>query len=348
MEKSITKGFFLHKSGNAYDAFELKAFELPQLKHNEVSIRVQAFGLNFADVMARRGRYRDAPSLPYIPGYDVVGTVVQSGSEHHQHWVGKRVAAFCRFGGYATVVNTPINALVEVGNDVAAGIALSLCTQGVTASYMAGLIPPPQQEGFVLVHAAAGGVGSLLLQFLHHRGLKTIAKVGTQEKAQRIQPLNPTEILIDGTSDYSNDLKRILGINRLVASFNATGGKSIRKDFSLIGSGGQLVLFGGAALLRSRLKWLSMLKFVRNSGFFSPLPLMMGSKGIVGVNMLRLADDHPNLMEWHLKHCFHLYEEGKLIPLPPNEFTSQQLAEAHSFLESGKSTGKVLVYWEGA
>ncbi|MFM7723277.1 MAG: alcohol dehydrogenase catalytic domain-containing protein, partial [Bacteroidota bacterium] len=86
MEKPITQGFFLIKSGNAHDAFELKAFELPLIMHNEVSIRVEAFGLNFADVMARRGRYRDAPNLPYIPGYDVVGTVVQAGSEQNQHW----------------------------------------------------------------------------------------------------------------------------------------------------------------------------------------------------------------------------------------------------------------------
>lgn len=348
MEKPITQGFFLTKSGNASDAFELKAFELPRLSHNEVSIEIQAFGLNFADVMARRGRYRDAPNLPYIPGYDVVGVVVQAGSEEHQHWVGKRVAAFCRFGGYSKVVNTQINAMVDIGHNISAGMALSLCTQGVTASYMAGLIPLPQHEGYVLVHAAAGGVGSLLLQLLHLRGFKTIAKVGTPEKAERIQPLNPSEILLDNTSDYFNDLKRILGMNRLVASFNATGGKTIRKDFSLIGSGGQLVLFGGAELLGYRCKWISMLKFVRNSGFFSPLPLMMGSKGIVGVNMLRLADDHPHVLEWHLKHCFQLFEDGKLIPLPPNEFTSQQLAEAHTFLESGQSTGKVLVYWEGA
>ena len=348
MEKPIAQAYFLHKTGKAKDAFVLKAFEVPQLKPHEVSIKVQAFGLNFADVMARKGRYRDAPNLPYVPGYDVVGIVVQTGSEENQAWIGKRVAAFCRFGGYATVVNTPINALVEIGQEVAAGAALSLCTQGVTASYMAELIHPAHNDGFVLVHAAAGGVGSLLLQLLHHRGFKTIAKVGTQEKAQRLTAINPTEILIEEHTDYFHKLQSVLGKNRLVASFNATGGKSIGKDLSLIGSGGHLVLFGGASLLASRFKWISMLKFVRNSGFFSPLPLMMGSKGIVGVNMLRLADDHPSLMERHLKQCFQLFNAGRLTPLSPNEFTSQQLAEAHSYLESGKSTGKVLVYWEGA
>jgi NADPH2:quinone reductase len=348
MEKPIAQAFFLQKKGDAKGAFALKQFELPQLKPHEVLIKVQAFGLNFADVMARSGRYRDAPNLPYVPGYDVVGTVIQTGCEENLGWIGKRVAAFCRFGGYASHANTSVNALVEIGKDVEMGAALSLCTQGVTASYMAELIHPSHDRGFVLVHAAAGGVGSLLLQLLQQRGFKTIAKVGTPQKAERIQPLNPTEILLDETSDYFDDLKRILGMNRLIASFNATGGKSIGKDLSLIGSGGTLVLFGGAAMLGSRFKWISMLKFVRNSGFFSPLPLMMGSKGIVGVNMLRLADHHPRLMERHLKSCFQLYSEGKLCPLPSNEFKSQELAEAHSFLESGKSTGKVLVYWEGA
>lgn len=346
MEKQIAKGFFLKKTGKVDAAFELQEFVLPDLKRQEVAIRVEAFGLNFADVMARRGQYRDAPKLPYIPGYDIVGEVVSTGSAETCSWIGKRVAAFCRFGGYSTFVNTPVNALVAI-EDVPAGAALSLCTQGATASYMADLIHPAHREGWVFVHAAAGGVGSLLLQILQRRGFQTIAKVGCIEKAEQIQSLAPNKIIIVETLDYFKQLKSLLGNERLVASFNATGGKTIANELRLISSGGNLVLFGGAALLSSRLKWLSMLNFIRTSGLFSPIPLMMGSRGIIGVNMLRLADDHPSLIERHLRQCFQWYKEGALIPLKANEYNARQLVDAHAFLESGKSTGKVLVYWEG-
>jgi len=344
VEKRVAQGFFLKNLGPSYRAFELEEFALSELLPGEVCLKVEAFGLNFADVMARNGRYRDAPKIPFIPGYDVVGEVVQSGSKENDFWLGKRVVAFCRFGGYATLVNTQVDGLLEIGN-IPAGTALALCTQGVTASYMSGLIHPTRKNGLVLVHAAAGGVGSLLLQLLHARGFETIAKVGTYEKAQRIQALAPTEVLVVENSDYRKELARILQNRTLAASFNATGGKSIRFELPHIGPGGSLVLFGGAALLENRNKWMSLIRFVINSGFASPIPLMVNSRGIIGVNMLRLADDQPELLAEHLRQCFMHYEQGRLIPLPAIQYASSQLAEAHALLESGKSVGKVMVYW---
>ena len=115
-----SEGYFLVKKGKAEKAFELRTFELPLLKSNEVLIEVEAFGLNYADVMARLGLYRDAPPFPALIGYEVVGRVIEVKDDAHAKWIGKRVLAFTRFGGYAKHAITQVDACVEVGGqDVA-------------------------------------------------------------------------------------------------------------------------------------------------------------------------------------------------------------------------------------
>ena len=340
----MSKGYFLVKAGSASDAFELRSFKSPVLSSGQVLIRVSAFGLNFADVMARRGKYREAPSFPFVPGYDIVGVVEQVFDEDHKGLIGKRVAGFCRFGGYATTVITRVEALVEIG-EMNTADALSLCTQGVTASYMADQISEAHKGRFALVHAAAGGVGSLLLQCLHLKGIKTIAKVSSQEKAAVLNTLSPTHIVVSDQQTYDQTIKKILGTDTLIASFNAVAGSTVGKDLRLIGSGGKLFLFGGAGLLHAKFGILSLLNFVRKTGFYSPIPLMMQSKSMIGVNMLKIADTSPSVLSYYLNQSFNLYRNKLLTPLPAVTFHHNELHLAHELLESGKTTGKVVIYW---
>jgi NADPH2:quinone reductase len=340
----MSKGYFLVKVGSASDAFELRSFKSPALLSGQVLIRVSAFGLNFADVMARRGKYREAPSFPFIPGYDIVGVVERVFDEDHKHLIGKRVAGFCRFGGYATTVISMAEALVEIG-EMNTADALSLCTQGVTASFMADQISEAHKGRFALVHAAAGGVGSLLLQFLHLKGIKTIAKVSSQEKVAVLNKISPTHIVVSDQFTYDQTVKKLLGIDTLIASFNAVAGSTVRKDLRLLGSGGKLFLFGGAGLLQAKFGILSVLNFVRKTGLFSPIPLMMQSKSVIGVNMLKVAEASPSILSFHLNQSFNLYQNKLLSPLPATLFHHDQLSSAHELLESGKSTGKIVIYW---
>jgi NADPH2:quinone reductase len=340
----MSQGYFLVKAGTASSAFELRRVTLPALSSGQVLIRVSAFGLNFADVMARRGKYREAPSFPFVPGYDIVGVVEQVFDENHKHLIGKRVAGFCRFGGYATAVITMAEALVEIG-EMNTADALSLCTQGVTASFMADQISEAHKGRFALVHAAAGGVGSLLLQFLHLKGIKTIAKVSSQEKVAVLNKISPTHIVVSDQHSYDQTVKKLLGTDTLIASFNAVAGSTVRKDLRLIGSGGKLFLFGGAGLLHAIFGILSVLNFVRKTGLFSPIPLMMQSKSVIGVNMLKVAEASPSVLSFHLNQSFHLYQNMLLSPLPATIFHHDELNSAHELLESGKSTGKVVIYW---
>ena len=345
MNKIQSEAFFLVKTGSPEQAFERRAFEINSPVNREVLIEVEAFGLNYADVMARRGLYNDAPPFPAIIGYEVVGKIVACGPEANPALVGNRVVAFCRFGGYAKHVLTSVMSIVPVGNEPAEQL-LALCTQAVTAFYMAEYLTPIHKIDTILIHAAAGGVGTILIQLAKLKGAKVIAKIGRDEKADLVKKLGADFVVNYIASDYTEQIKNYLKGEKLDMSFNPVGGSTYKKDMTLLGSGGRIVLFGGSELSKGKWGIFSKLNFVRKMGLILPIGLMMKSKNILGVNMLKIADNKPQVLEHCLKEVMELFSKGKITPQVGGKFNADQLNEAHSLLESGKSTGKLSVFWE--
>ena len=338
------QAFFLCKTGAAHDAFELRSLIVPVPVGNEVVIESEAFGLNYADVMARRGLYREAPPFPCVVGYELVGKVVQCGPAADQSLLGKRVVAFCRFGGYAKHVITNDYAAVPVGEEDAAEL-LALCTQAVTAYYMAEYLTPIHASDTVLIHAAAGGVGSILIQLAKLKGARVIAKVGQAEKENVVKALGADFVVNYRKGDYAVQIADYLKGERLDISFNPVAGSTYKKDMALLGSGGRMLLFGGSELAQGKWGILSKLNFVRKMGLLLPIGLMMRSKNVLGVNMLKIADNKPIVLETCLKAVVQLFAEGKIKPQVGGVYPAEQLPEAHAALESGKTTGKLAVTW---
>jgi NADPH:quinone reductase-like Zn-dependent oxidoreductase len=120
------KAFYLIQNGDADKAFELRDLNLPDPADDEVLIKTESFGLNYADVMARLGLYRECPPLPTVIGYEAVGRVEKIGAAVKNFKVGDRVLAFSRFGGYASHILTPELAAIPIGDTVLASKALAL------------------------------------------------------------------------------------------------------------------------------------------------------------------------------------------------------------------------------
>ena len=339
-----TEAFVLCKFGPSAQAFERKIVQLPELASDEVLIESEAFGLNYADVMARHGMYKEAPPLPCVLGYELVGIVTQVGVHCSPDLLGKRVLAFSRFGGYAKHVQTKAHAVVEVG-DLPAEIAMSLSTQGVTAYYMSDYVSPIRKNEHVLIHAAAGGVGSLLIQLAKRKGAIVYAKIGSEDKRELALKLGADHVINYNTTAYEIELKKLLGINKLSASFNPVAGNTIKKDMRLLGSNGRLYLFGGSQMVGGKYGILSKLKFVWDMGFVLPIGLMMQSKSIQGVNMLKIADSYPDIISTCLQEMLELYRRNEITTHVGGIFNDNQLIEAHNLLESGKSMGKITVRW---
>jgi NADPH2:quinone reductase len=333
-----SEAYFLSKFGAAKDAFVLKKRQINPLEANEVLIEVDAFGLNYADVMARKGLYREAPPLPCVLGYEVVGTVRSVGNPSAEQLIGKRVVAFCRFGGYSKQVVSPIDALCEI-HDLPTDKALALATQYVTAYYMVEYAANIQAGERVLIHAAAGGVGIALIQLCTLKQAEIIAKVSSTEKANLAKQHGAQQAIIYTEKNYSEQLT-----NGIDISFNPVGGSTFKLDFSKLRSGGKLILFGGSELSN---KWgiFSKLNFVRKMGMMLPIGLMIQSKSVLGVNMLRIADDKPEVLARCLNAVVQLALAGKINPVSGGSFHHTDLGKAHELLESGTSVGKISIHW---
>lgn len=340
-----TNAFVLTKFGSSQEAFELKQISLPALQANEVLIKSEAFGLNYADVMARQGLYREAPPVPCVLGYELVGVVEQVGAAENQEWIGKRVLAFTRFGAYAQHVITKLDALVEIPTDLPADAALPFATQGVTAYYMTDILAPIQAHDNVLVHAAAGGVGSLLIQLARLKGANVIASASNPEKLAYCKELGAQHVVNYKTENISLALQKILGGQKLQVAYNPIGGKTSKADFKLLGPGGRLFLFGGSDLAQ-RKGLIGKLKFLSDMGFYLPIAFMMQSKSLLGVNMLKIADEQPKIIQKAMTEMLALYVK-KQIQLPAiQSYKSGQFFEAHEALGAGTTKGKLAIYWD--
>lgn len=329
--------------GSPGKALALRELPDPVPKSGQVLIRCEGFGLNFADVMAVKGLYRDAPSPPCVLGYEVVGRVEQCGDAVPQELLGLRVLAFTRFGGYAQLACTDHRAMAVIPDGMDLGTALAMATQGATAWYMAMVAAPVQQGHRVLVHSAAGGVGQLLVQIAVRQGCEVVAVAGGEDKLAYLKQLGAQYVIDRRTEDYAAAVRRLLGHQRLDASFNAVGGTTFKKDMDLLGSGGKLVLFGGAE--RGRGGAFGTLRFVWNMGLVIPIFLMMRSKSLLGVNMLRLSEHKPQLVSACMQGALGALREGWLRPRVHPLFSAEQLPQAVQLLGSGTSIGKVAVRW---
>ena len=339
-----TEAIFLIRKGDAEQAFERRNTELRSLKDQEVRIESEAFGLNYADVMARRGLYREAPPMPCVIGYELVGKVVEVGPSVDPELLGQRVVAFCRFGGYGKHVITWDYAVVPIG-DMKAEEAMVLCTQAVTAYYMAEYLTPVHAGEKVLIHAAAGGVGTVLIQLAKRKGAEVFAKIGDESKASLVRELGADHVINYRKSDYADQVSDLLKGDRLDISFNPVAGSTYKSDLKLLGSGGRLVLFGGSELGRAKWGIFSTLNFARKMGMLIPIGLMMRSKNILGVNMLKIADNRPMVLQKCLMDVIELYRQGVIKPQVGGVYAVEDIAKAHDAMESGRTTGKLTVKW---
>lgn len=339
------RAFVLVRHGEPEEAFELRDLPDPEPGPGQVRIAVEAFGLNFADVSARRGTYRDAPPLPAVIGYDVVGRVDAVGAGVDRPRIGERVAALTRFGGYATMAVTDARAAVPVPDDMDAGTATALATQGVTAWYMAEDLIRLHPGEHVLVHAAAGGVGSLLVQIAAGHGCVVYATAGGGEKLEVAQRLGATHVIDYRREDFAASVQRLCP-DGLDVVFDSLGGASVRRGLTLLAPGGRMVCFGAASHAAGQFQFLRSLRFAASFGFPHPIPLLIHSRSLLGVNMLRIADRRPETIARCLKGITAAVREGRLRPIVGGEYSARRLAEAHADLEQRRTIGKLVVRWD--
>jgi len=332
----------LVKYGQDPSCFQITETEKPIPQTGEVLIRVEGFGLNYADVMARLGQYRDVPPLPAVLGYDVVGIIENVGPGMDKAKISQRVVAITRFGGYAEYAVAREEAVIEIAEDMPLASAAALATQYATAYYAAFQLGNMQEEERVFIHAAAGGVGLALIQFCKLKNCVIYGSVSSDSKAETIRALGVHHVINGSKQNVFDELKKLE--HKLDVIFDSVGGKGVKIGFKSLRAGGRLVCYGGSQLTAGK-GIFNLIKFGVSFGLFSPIQLLTQSKSILGVAMLKLMTEHPQLLRIILDEVLRLLREKKIGMPIGKSFTIGELFQAHMSLQNRKSMGKIAVKW---
>ena len=307
-------------------------------------IKVEGFGLNFADIMARKGMYQDAPPLPSVIGYDVCGFVEELGENVHHLKVGDRVTAMTRFGGYAEYAITDARAAARISNEMNFAEATALTTQYCTAYYCIAEMVNLFEGDKVLIHSASGGVGTALMQYAAFKKCEIFATTGSGRKEDLLRKMGAHHVINTKKTDFDEYIKKATNSSGVDVIFDAMGSNYFRKGVKVLGSGGRMVSFGASDMSDSTNVFSKINKGLQ-FGIYHPAEFIMASKSLIGVNMLRIADDRPLVLKRCLENVVRLYDEGVFRPAIGAIFKAEEIAEAHKFLEERKSTGKVACAW---
>ncbi|MCU0327720.1 MAG: zinc-binding dehydrogenase [Chitinophagales bacterium] len=337
------KGIFIKKFGTPKEAFSIEETNPMPLNPDELRIQVKSFGLNYADVMARKGLYPEMPKMPCIIGYDVYGHISEVGANVEGFALGDQVVALTRFGGYQEEVVVNPMAVLKLEESMQPHVALSLTTQLITAYFSAIEQAHIAKGQTVLIHAAAGGVGQGLVQLCKHIGCRVIAVASSDSKIQELQNLGANICINRSQVEVFEEIKKLKLHGQIDAIFDSVGGGISRKGFKSLKAGGKLVLFGFSKL--SGVHKLKALVEMISFGLYHPLNFMMNSKGIIGVNMLKVADENPEAIQRCLRSVYELYKLGVFSKIYGQTIAISEFNTFHELLEQSKTQGKIAVSW---
>jgi NADPH2:quinone reductase len=308
------------------EAMELAELPVPQPKANEAVVKLSASGVNFIDVYFREGRYK-AP-VPFTLGQEGGGVVTAIGPEAKSVKVGDRVAWTGLLGSYAEYAAVPTDRLVPIPQGVSDQQAASAMLQGMTAHYLSHDTYPLKKGETALVHAAAGGVGLLLVQMAHNIGARVIATVSTEEKAKLARGAGADEVILYTQADFEAETKRLTGGKGVDVVYDSVGKTTFEKGLNILRPRGMMVLFGGS------------------SGAVPPFDLVaLSQKGSLYVTRPTLGHYIATREELVARSgaVFGMMAAGKLKLRIEHTYPLAEAQRAHRELEGRKTTGKLLL-----
>lgn len=319
------KAIRVHQFGAA-DALQYDDAPMPEPNAGEVRVKLAAAGLNFIDIYHRSGAY--AMPTPFIPGQEGAGVVDAVGEGVSDVAVGDRVAYPLQSGSYAEYVVIAAERTVPVPDAVDLKVAAASMLQGMTAHYYATSTYPIQPGDKVLVHAAAGGVGQLLVQIAKLRGGWVVGTVSTEEKAQVAKAAGADEVILYSQQDFEAEVKRLTDGQGVDVVYDSVGKTTFDKSLNCLRPLGYMVLCGQAS---GPVAPIDPQILNQRGSLFLTRP-SLGPYIATRADLLKRADD---LFSW--------IASGKLNVQIDKTFPLAQAADAHRYMEARLTKGKVLL-----
>jgi NADPH2:quinone reductase len=298
----------------------------PSPEHGEVLVKIDSIGLNFIDVYFRTGLYKSP--LPFIPGMEAAGTVEAVGEDVANLKPGDRVAYAGTMGAYADYALVDAQRLIRTPDGVDLAAAAAVMLQGMTAHYLIYSSFPLKQGNTVLLHAAAGGVGLLLIQLAKKIGAEVIGTVSTEEKRELAQSAGADHVILYTKTDFETEVKKITSGTGVDVVYDSVGRTTFEKSLNCLRRRGMMVLFG------------------QSSGSVPPFdPGILNPKGSLYLTRPSLGHYTATKEElsWRAGDILGWVLDGTLKVRIDRTYALREAGQAHQALEARKTSGKVLL-----
>lgn len=319
------KAIVVKETGGA-DKLLFEEVEGPTPGEDELLVEVESAGVNFIDTYHREGLY--PLDLPFTPGLEGAWTVTAVGDAVDDFDVGHRVAWVSVLGSYAERHVVPAADAIPVPHEVEGDLAAAVLLQGITAHYLANSTFPLSEGDRCLVHAGAGGVGSLLTQIAKKMDAYVISTVGTEEKAELSRAAGADDVIVYTDVGFKEEIENRYGPNSLDVVYDGVGAATFDDSIDLLRPRGMMVTFGNAS---GPVPEIQPLLLAQKGSIFLTRPTMAHYTRTREELMGRVGD----LFDW--------IADGTLEVRVGQEYQLEDAAEAHRALESRETTGKVLL-----
>lgn len=308
------------------EVLKLTDAPIPEAGKGTVLIRNRAIGINFADTLFRQGQYAQAPQLPDTPGLEAAGVIEKIGEGVNSFSVGQRVAAIGA-KAYSEYMVARASQVIPIPDHVTFDEGAAFPIQVLTAWHIIHTSHHTGPGMTVVVHSAAGGVGIVAVQIAKAAGARVIGTVSSASKAALAKEYGADEVVNYATTDFSAEVMRITDKRGADLILDAVGKPTFEKGLNCLAPMGHLVLYG------------------RAGGPPDPLNVFKLFQKSTKVSGFMLNQQHTGKEQWQrgVEHSFQLMKEGKLKLLIGKKFPLVEAPEAHRFMESRGSTGKLVL-----
>ncbi len=329
------------RSGDA-SVLKIQEVEEPSPGRGEVKIEVRAAGINFADILARKGIYPDAPKKPCVVGYEVSGMIESVGEGVDHALVGKPVVAGAKFGGYSEKLITPAFFVFMKPEPLSFEQASAIPVNYLTAYQLLVVMGGLKKGEKLLIHNAGGGVGLAALEMAKHLGA-VIFGTASSWKHEFLKEKGLDYVFDYRNQDWLQEIKKLTKGKGIEVIIDPIGGDNTWKSYRALSRTGRLGLFGLSTATQTRMGVkFRLMKTVLKMPRFHPVRLMNANKGIFGVNIGHMWGDEEKMHPW-MTEIIKGVDEGWIRPHVDKTFSFAQVAEAHRYIEERKNLGKVVL-----
>ncbi|MCK7605742.1 quinone oxidoreductase [Geobacillus stearothermophilus] len=310
------------------EVLQVKEAERPLPSGRQVVIEAEAIGVNYADTARREGRYVVPTPLPFVPGTEVAGIVREVGPDVEAIRPGQRVVALIESGGYAEFVAVDERAVVPLPDGMDARQAAALPVQGLSAYHILKTMGRLEEGETVLVHAAAGGVGTIAVQLAKRFGAKTVIATASTEEKRALAARLGADVTIDYTKDgWAADVMEATDGRGVDVALEMAGGDVFHQTLDCLAPFGRLVVYGAASGEMTRL---------------NPVRLMAKNWSVVGFFLPQVMRKRA-LYERSLRDLLAWVRDGSLELTIGGVYPLERAAEVHRLLQGRKTSGKLLL-----